>query len=228
MRKIIKWTFALCLLSLMPLNAMENINTTTERTINATEKTINSTEKITGETQSEIKVANVIIKKVYNQPKKLLTVDTLTNNQLTFDIVKDTQIFSRILYEPCAFINLKKDMVLIVEYELKEDLLIAKNIEILKGLNSLIEGLAIGIVKEINLKQGYILLSNATIDGKEFNELLVYIDQFTKIRTSKDSSLLNKNILKAGQELRIITSGLLTNSMPPETVGLEVILILLQ
>lgn len=185
-------------------------------------------EKMKNALKGETQIANVIIKKVQINPRRLFTLDTATNAPLTFELPNDTQIFSRILYENCAFTNLKKDMVLIVEYEQLEDGLVAKNIEVLKGLSTLIEGLAIGIVKEVNLKQGYILLSNASIDDKKFDELLIYIDQFTKIRTSKDTTLLSKNILKTGQELRIITSGLFTNSNPPETVGLEVILILLQ
>ncbi|ONI43324.1 hypothetical protein AN641_01505 [Candidatus Epulonipiscioides gigas] len=191
------------------------------------QSSIESVSDIT-EVSMETKVANVIIKKIQNNPKQLITYESSTNNSLVFEISPETHIFSRLLYEECFFINLKKDMVIIVEYEEQEGKLIAKNIEILKGLTNFIDGLAFGIIKEVNLKQGYILLNNATIDEKKFDELLIYIDRFTKIRTSKEATLLNQNILKSGQELRIITSGLLTTSSPPETVGLEVILILLQ
>ncbi len=162
-----------------------------------------------------------------------ITPDVLFVSQADTDevtgllLTPETIILSKDIYQKCSIEHLHKDMIVNVEYEIINDILTAVTIEILKGngdYTSFISRIASGKLAEVKVDR-YIILEDVSMNDKKYDQILVYIDKYTKVRTSTaDTHITIKNLCK-GNDLKIITSGILTSSKVPQTVGVEIILI---
>ncbi len=79
--------------------------------------------------------------------------------------------------------------------------------------------LAAMIIREVHPKQDYLIVE--TKDKK--TAIIVYVDNYTNIRDQDNGELVIKD-LKKGMEVDIRTNHILTDSTPPQTMGLEVLI----
>ncbi|MGL6174513.1 MAG: hypothetical protein ACRC1P_07895, partial [Cellulosilyticaceae bacterium] len=77
---------------------------------------------------------------------------------------------------------------------------------------------------EINTVKGYVKAAYSHKDKyKQENQIIIHIDQNTNIKNEQGVALHIKD-LSIGQRIEVLTNGILTASIPPQTLGLEIII----
>lgn len=103
-----------------------------------------------------------------------------------------------------------------------------KEIIVVEDTNNQREHLPIinkGELLEVHLEDGYILVDNMVEEDKGDNKhIVVYIDNNTNVKNESGSIYTIKS-LQVGQKVKIYTNGILTSSLPPQTLGLEIIIL---
>ncbi len=178
---------------------------------------------------AHIKNANIV--DIEKSPNKI----TIMHDDVptVIEITKSTEIISKELHKFCSFESLNRGMYVDVIYDVfyNEEANcytnVAKDIIIIKGsvkYNALLNLVATGIVTKIDAQKWYMVINEVSIGGENHDEMIIYIDRHTKIRTS-DDQIMTINDIKLGQKLSVITTGTVTSSAPPQTVGIEIILL---
>lgn len=189
------------------------------------------------EDKDPIKLDKVKITNIDSIQKKLTVVPFHKSNEswesMTLEIDEVCKIIYKELNKAIPLNMLEEGMIISIEYEPvlaeeEEALPQATEITILEDAQEneepslVIEDVEIiGIYKE----KGYIEVaySNQEKGGLE-NKIIIHIDDNTNIRDEEDNPYTIEE-LAIGQKINIITNGILTQSIPPQTLGLDIVII---
>lgn len=151
---------------------------------------------------------------------------------ITLDINDETKIFYEAIDKNVPLAMLEKNMLISIKYDATQtnegekeyrgkEIIIKQDNEIKAQECYIIRGLEI---IEINTLKGYIKVAYTNKDKyKEENQIIIHIDQNTNIKNKLNQSLDIKD-LSIGQKIEVLTNGILTASIPPQTLGLEIII----
>ncbi|MGL5677454.1 MAG: hypothetical protein ACRDDX_13670 [Cellulosilyticaceae bacterium] len=186
-----------------------------------------------GETNS-LYFENAIIKKVDQEHKLIaMTIGEHMAKQeqtVTVSVGKDVRITCPLMERVFPFDVLQEGMKVSMwcipqkgvsggNYKASHIEIVAED-GLLTGLLPIIEN---AVIKEMNKEEQYIVVTVSNPIEKE-KQIMIYIDTNINIKEEGGRASYGIEHLAVGQHITIITNGIMTHSMPVQTVGLEIII----
>lgn len=186
--------------------------------------------------EEEIFVESAIIVDV-NIPERMIQILPYSQSKekeayINLDINDETKIFYEAIDKNVPISVLEKNMLISIKYNSTEntegqreyrgkEIIIKQEKQIKEQEYSSITDIEI---IEINTVKGYIKAAYSDKDKyKQENQIIIHIDQNTDIKNIQGETLQIKD-LSIGQRIEVLTNGILTASIPPQTLGLEIII----